>query len=100
MLRRASADATWVFTQLSISLQTCWNHLWANIVFLEGPAVHIHSFKVVVVVVVSVIIVVIVVVVIDIVVYVHDGVDGNEDESEEGKGVEASLRRTTGRSRL
>ena len=70
-------------------------HLWAEIVFFErAPHVHIHSLKVVVVVVVSIIIVVIVVVVVDVVIYIHDGVDGNEDEGKEGKSIESSLRRT------
>ena len=79
-----------------------YNHLWAEIIFFERPLhVHIHCLEVIVVVVVSVVIVVVVVIVVDVVVYVHDGVDGNEDKGKEGKGIEAGLRRTTGgRSRL
>ena len=72
------------------------HHLWAEIVLFERPPhIHIHCLKVVVVVVVSIVIVVIVVVVVDVVVYIHDGVNGNEDEGKEGKGIESSLRRTT-----
>ena len=107
LLRRDSAAATWSWIVFKLVAGVVWthalyNHLWAEIIFFERPLhVHIHCLEVIVVVVVSVVIVVVVVIVVDVVVYVHDGVDGNENKGKEGKGIEAGLRRTTGgRSRL
>ena len=58
----------------------------------------IHTFKVVIVVVISIIIVIVVVVIVDVVIYVHDGVYGEQYEAQESKRVKAGLGRATGRA--
>jgi hypothetical protein len=52
--------------------------------------IHVHTLKHIVIVVP-----IIVIVVIEVIVDVHDGINSQKDERQEGEGIESSLRRTT-----
>ena len=57
--------------------------------------IHVHTLKHIVVIVVPVIVIVAIIVVIEVIVDVHDGINSQKDERQDGEGIESSLRRTT-----